>query len=217
MQLQDGLEIVLQLKVFYNLDGVQADLYNFFVTFSIDYEFILVSLIRSAVMDACQAHTGQEFYYNRTNTEVSMKNSVELAVESIGLTFETLQLANVDLPDDFSNAIAAKEVARTAIDAAVNARAQAQTQAATSVSQAALDADLSKSVANRDAEAIRSAANATAQSLRLSIDASREALTQIQVALSLTPAELLNYLAIDQLSASTDVRVAVESPANFGA
>jgi len=209
----DGLQIVLDITYQYKLQ--QNNLYNFFLTYGLDYESVIGLLAWSAVRDTCGEWDSDGFYYSRETIEQSMLVKMQNNFAGINVDAGFLQLSNVDFPDSFQTAV--RNVQENMQDAtqASNERAGSVTNATTEVLQAEQDAQVLLIQAEADASVILATANATAQGIIATLSAQADVYFEIMNSLNLGPEDLINYISLQTIENSQGTVVGVESPAYF--
>lgn len=194
----EGLPLSLCLTLQYQL--IPSEIPQLWRTFFTNYTELLKSVVRDVVRDVAAQYQAVEYFHNRTVIESAMSNAVAYSFSRMHANSSALQLTTVELPDTFVTAILNTELARQAIDKAVNDLKTAIPMNQQTILQAQTNATSRVTVANATAQALVVAATATAQALAITYNAAAISYQALEGGIGLSPDELITYLYIDALN-----------------
>jgi len=212
----DGLNIVLDAKILYQLVITNDALASLYLSFPGGYADPLTRLARSVILDVCADFTAFEFWGSRQNITIAMANELASAFLDLHATVENFLLANFELPTDFQAALTASDVVQSTISTVTFELSNQRTATETLVL-----------AAQATAKAISVSANATAQAFLLGIDAQMvnveasvqsevDSYSTLQSELGFTSDELNTFVWLDALSATlSPMLITVEPPPEF--
>ncbi|MFX0151545.1 MAG: SPFH domain-containing protein [Candidatus Hodarchaeota archaeon] len=191
---RDGLLIHIQLAFQYKLrKGEILDLYG---TFAKDYEDRYIGQARTTLRDVASFYNAIEFFNNRTIIGNHMK---DLLAEDLDIMFCDVvffQLREIDLPDEFEEALKQVQIAQQQYQIALYEQQAAIVKAETAIIEAQAQANITLITADANAEAYIINMEAQAEALNITLTAERIAYYAMGQQLNLTSSELLALLWI---------------------
>lgn len=177
----------------------------------------------SAVHHSCSDFYIANFQTMRGAIQTRMEENLRLKLEgkvgdgSDGVYARaiSLQLSNVDLPTEYSEAVAEKQEAAEDIALAKNQRVQEVTKAQTALLTAREEARIINSTAVNDAEILLTEANAQAEQTQFAFETEANLIVMVQDSLGLTVDGVLGWLSNRLLEAAPNLRVTAGEPAKL--
>ncbi len=189
---QDGLLIHIQLSFQYQLR--KAELIQLFRTFALDYENYFISQSRTTIRDVASFYNAIEFFNNRTFIGDAMFDYLVQDINAMFADIVYFQLREIDLPDEFEEALKQVQIAQQQYQIALYEQEAAIIRAQTQIIEAQAMANITVLTAEADAEAYLINMEAQAQALNVTLTAERIAYYAIGQQLNLTSSELLALL-----------------------
>ena len=177
----------------------------------------------SAVHHSCSEFQISNFQNKRGSIQLAMENNLRIKLEgtnkdgSDGVYARaiSLQLRNVDLPEEYSSAIREKQAAAEDIVLAQNQRTQETTKAQTTLLSAQEEARIINSTAYNDAEIILTEAEIKAEEITFSFETEASVIVMVKTYLKLSTEGVLGYMGNRLLAGAKSLKVATEEPARF--
>lgn len=191
---EDGLGVEIDLSFQYKLS--KDKLYDIYKDFGINYGEYIAKTARSIIRDIASAYTAIEFFYNRTAIGNDMLNALEGKEDKFYIDIGEFQLRQIDLPDQFEEAIELTEVAKQEIKIAEYQQQSAVIRANTLILEALAQANISIIEAEAQAEITIIEAQAAADSLNITMTTEGIMLAEIMATVGLNSTQLLTYLWI---------------------
>lgn len=178
----------------------------------------------SAVQHACSLFNISNFQNKRGVIQARMEELLDLKLAGVDGTGSdgvfasavSLQLKNVDLPDEYTNAVSEKQQAEEGIDLARNQRLQETTKASTELLSAREEAKKINNTAVTEAELLLTEATLKAEEINFSYQTEAEVLISVRESLNLTSEGVLAYMSNRLYAAIPTLRVTAEQPAKLG-
>ncbi len=201
---KDGLLINIQLAFHYRLqkDGILS-LYG---TFALEYEDRYVGQARTTLRDVTSYFNAIEFFNNRTTIGDEMQRQLAESIAEMFAEIIYFQLREIDLPDEFEEALKQVQIAQQQYQIALFEQQAAIVRAETAIIEAQAQANITIISAEASAEAYVINMEAQAEALNVTLTAERIAYYAMGQQLNLTSTELLALLwimAIEEHSDST--------------
>ncbi|MFX0125426.1 MAG: SPFH domain-containing protein [Candidatus Hodarchaeota archaeon] len=191
---KDGLLIHIQLSFQYKLR--KTDLIELYGTFALDYENYFISQSRTTLRDVASFYNAIEFFNNRTFIGDVMSEYLVQDIDAMFADVVYFQLREIDLPDEFEEALKQVQIAQQQYQIALYEQEAAIIRAQTQIIEAQAMANITIVLAEADAEAYVINMEAQAQALNITLTAERMAYYAIGQQLNLTSSELLALLWI---------------------
>lgn len=177
----------------------------------------------SAIHHSCSDFNIASFQTKRGEIQGTMEANLRLKLEgsegdgSDGVYARaiSLQLSNVDLPSEYSEAVAEKQAAAEDIALAKNQRVQEVTKAQTALLKAREEARIINSTAINDVEILLTEANAKAEETLFAYETEANLIVTVQDSLGLTVDGVLGWLSNRLLEAAPNLRVTAGEPAKL--
>ena len=199
---KDGLLIHIQLSFQYKLR--KADLIQLYGTFALEYENFFVSQARTTLRDVSSFYNAIEFFNNRTYIGDIM---FEYLIQDLDVMFADVvyfQLREIDLPDEFEEALKQVQIAQQQYQIALYEQEAAIIRAQTQIIEAQAEANITVVLAEADAEAYLINMEAQAEALNITLTAERLAYYAMGQELNLTSSELLALLWVMAIQEHND-------------
>jgi regulator of protease activity HflC (stomatin/prohibitin superfamily) len=188
----DGLLIHIQLAFHYKLKS--EEILNLYSTFGIEYEDRFIGQARTTLRDVASVYTAIEFFNNRTNIGNSMQISLGEELQNMFVDVIFLQMREIDLPDEFEEALKQVQIAQQQYQIALYEQEAAIVRAQTKIIEAQANANITVLTADATAEAYIINMKAQAEALNITLTAERLAYYAMGQELNLTSSELLALL-----------------------
>jgi len=213
---RDGLNIVLSVKILYQLVITKEALASLYLAFPGGWSDPLTRLAQSVIRDVCADFTAFEFWGSRQNITVAMGDELSTSFLDLHASVQNFLLSNFDLPLDFKAALTASDVVQSTISTVTFELSNQRTATETLVL-----------AAQRTAQAIAVSANATAQAYLLNVDAQivnvqatvnseLNSYTALKTELGFSSDELNTFVWLDALSnTNAAATITVQPPAEF--
>lgn len=175
----------------------------------------------SAVQHSCSLFVVSEFQNKRGIIQSTMEDNLRTKLEGPTETESekgvyaraiSLQLRNVNLPDEYSQAVADKQSAAEDIQLARNQRRQEVTKAETALKEATEEGKKILETANNDANITLTQAYKKAEETLYAFQKEADVLVDVRQALGLTTEGLLAYLSNQLFASAGKLRVRAEEP-----
>jgi regulator of protease activity HflC (stomatin/prohibitin superfamily) len=217
---KDGLLIHIQLSFQYKLR--KAELIELYGTFALDYENYFISQSRTTLRDVASFYNAIEFFNNRTFIGDVMFQYLIQDIDVMYADVVYFQLREIDLPDEFEEALKQVQIAQQQYQIALYEQEAAIIRAQTQIIEAQAAANITVVLAEADAEAYLINMEAQAEALNITLTAERLAYYAMGQQLNLTSSELLALLWImavqehddSLLIIGADTPVLIETTAN---
>lgn len=226
----DGLSCEAQLTFQYELLSTLDNMLDLYYQFGSgeDYQNIYKKVARTACMDAMSRYTAYRVITDIENLASSMQLEVDKQLEKYHATVSSLQLTEIALPLEYTEAIDETSIAETYIMTASNLMDETQISEDTRVLEAELDAELVLYKANTTATSTLLSANAEANAITLQLEAEAQAYRALYDEAqeyyatrgqNFTKSQLLSYIWIDSMkdTAAGSVMVNSGKPGVLGA
>ena len=191
---KDGLNIHIQLAFHYRLR--KADILTLYQTFAIDYEDRFIGQARTTLRDVASLFNAIEFFNNRTTIGDMMESYLITAVDVMYADIVFFQMREIDLPDEFEEALKQVQIAQQQYQIALYEQEAAIVNAETAIIEAQAQANITVLSAEASAEAYIIQMNASAQALNITLATESLAYYAMGQQLNLTATELLSLLWI---------------------
>ena len=113
----DGLDVKLEISFQYELQP--AYIYKLYMNYGENYQDYMINIAIDTVNKVSNNYTAYNFFLNRTEIGNQMQDQLNTALNSsLHALVKFFQLQNVDLPDEFENAIQQTEVKKQDIEKA---------------------------------------------------------------------------------------------------
>ena len=175
----------------------------------------------SAVQHSCSEFQISNFQNKRGVIQSTMEDNLRIKLEGTEEKDHTdgvyaraisLQLSNVDLPEEYSQAVAEKQSANEDISLAQNQRTQNITKAQTDLNSAKEEAVKIYDSAENDANITLTEANLKAEETTYRYSIETDVLSRVKESLGLSTQGLLAYLTNQLYADAPDLSVAAEEP-----
>ena len=190
------------------------------------WEGIVLAAGRSAVQHSCSLYSISNFQNKRGIIQTKMEENLRKKLEGDDPTAAvdqhtgvfaraiSLQLRNVELPEEYRSSVSEKQSAAEDITLAKNQRAQETTKASTALLTAKEEAKKINNTAVNEATVMITEAKLRAQEISYAFATEAKVYAKVKADLNLTDQGLLSYVA-NRLYEGTsgDVRVAAGEPA----
>jgi len=171
---------------------------------------IVETMAVSAVQRGCSQFDTSSFQNERGTIQSVIFNSTKFMLDKVYARAVGLQLAFVELPQEYSTAVAAKQSANEDIELAINERKQSVVQAETLLQTAMETAKQINDTALNNKNLLIAEAKLEAQSIAVQYAAEAKVCAKAKDALALTSEGLLSYMGNRALqSAQGDVQIAL--------
>lgn len=190
----DGLLISIEIAFHYQIQ--KENLRILYGTFAANYEQAFVGQARSTLRDACSMFKAIEFFNNRTTIGEMMQTILDTDLSVMYANVVFFQLREIDLPDEFEEALKQVQVAQQDYEVALHEQQSARIRAETSIIEAQANANITVLEAVADAEAYMIVMQAQADAINVTLAAQSEAYYAMGQQLNLTSTELLALLWI---------------------
>lgn len=190
----DGLLLQFQVSFQYRL--TKENLYILYQTFGSNYEERFVGQARTTLRDAASVFKAIDFFNNRTEVSIYMKNLLARDLATMYVEVAYFQLREIDLPDSFEDALERVQVAQQEYEIALFEQQAELVKAQTEIFRAQAQANITVISANATAEAFLINMRAQAEAVNITLAAESEAYYAMSQQLNLTNTELLALLWI---------------------
>jgi regulator of protease activity HflC (stomatin/prohibitin superfamily) len=200
----------------------KAELIELYGTFALDYENYFISQSRTTLRDVASFYNAIEFFNNRTFIGDVMFQYLIQDIDVMYADVVYFQLREIDLPDEFEEALKQVQIAQQQYQIALYEQEAAIIRAQTQIIEAQAAANITVVLAEADAEAYLINMEAQAEALNITLTAERLAYYAMGQQLNLTSSELLALLWImavqehddSLLIIGADTPVLIETTAN---
>jgi regulator of protease activity HflC (stomatin/prohibitin superfamily) len=127
----------------------------------------------------------------------------------------SLQVKNLNLPEQYSTSVAEKQTAKEDIALAVNQRKQEVTKAKTALLASTQEAYKISDTAKNDANITLTQARLKAEAILYAFENEAETLVRVKEDLNLTVDGILSYLATSVVATTAELKVTAQEPATF--
>jgi prohibitin 2 len=177
----------------------------------------------SAVQHSCAEFNISNFQSQRGVIQGTMEQNLRLKLEGksgkgadgVYARAISLQLRNVELPEEYQEAVREKQSANEDISLAQNQRKQETTKAQTKLLSASEEARKILDNSNNDAELILTEARLKAQETLFAFETESKTIVDVKERLNLTTAGVLAYLANQLLADVPNLKVSAAEPARL--
>lgn len=191
---KDGLLISIEVAFHYKLRKNQlVDLYKEFAN---TYHERYIGEGRTSLRDAASFFNAIEFFNNRTGIAIVMEDVLRESLNEMYADVVYLQLRDVNLPDEFEDALKRVQVAQQEYEIAQFEQQSAIVRAQTKILEAQAQANITVISAEADAEAFGINMKAQAEALNITLNTQSLAYYGMAQQLNLTSTELLSLLWI---------------------
>jgi regulator of protease activity HflC (stomatin/prohibitin superfamily) len=191
---KDGLLINVRLSFQYRLR--KADILILYGTFALDYEARFIGQARTSLRDVTSNYNAIEFFNNRTIIGDRMFEYLITELDEMFADVVYFQLREIDLPDEFEEALKQVQIAQQQYQIALYEQQAAIVNAETAIIEAQANANITILTAEAEAEAYIINMEAQATALNITLTAERMAYYAMGQQLNLTSTELLALLWI---------------------
>lgn len=219
---QDGLRI--QIKVSFQYQMPQEWLYDAVVRYR-DFQRwqqIVIAAGQSAVQHSCSKFIISEFQNKRGLIQSEMEDALRLKLEGTASDNSgdggvyakaiSVQLRNIQVPPEYTRAVAEKQSAEEDITLAINQRSQETTKADTMFREAKEEAKRINDTATNEAEVILTEASLKAEETTFIYGREAEVLSDVKNTLGLTNEGLLAYMSNEFYGSVKELRVSLLEP-----
>ncbi|MFX1283798.1 MAG: SPFH domain-containing protein [Promethearchaeota archaeon] len=189
---KDGLLIHIQLSFQYRLQ--KSQLLELYGTFADEYEERFIGQSRTTLRDVTSFYNAIEFFNNRTFIGDQMFVYLVRDIDKMYADVVYFQLREIDLPDEFEEALKLVQIAQQQYQIALYEQEAAIIRAQTQIIEAQANANITIVTAVAEAEAYLITMEAQAQALNITLTAERMAYYAMGQQLNLTSTELLALL-----------------------
>ena len=189
---KDGLLIHIQLAFHYRLQ--KDDILNLYGTFGLEYEGRFIGQARTTLRDVVSFYSAIEFFNNRTTIGEAMQVYLIEDLQVMHVNIEFFQMREIDLPDEFEEALKQVQIAQQQYQIALYEQEAAVVRAQTTIIEAQAQANITLVTATAEAEAYVITMGAQAEALNITLTAERLAYYAMGQQLNLTSTELLALL-----------------------
>ena len=189
---QDGLLIHIQLAFHYKLR--KNDILSLYGTFGIEYEDRFIGQARTTLRDVTSFYSAIEFFNNRTVIGDDMMVYLAEELDSMYVDVVFFQMREIDLPDEFEEALKQVQIAQQQYQIALYEQEAAVVRAQTAIIEAQAQANITLLSAEASAEAYIVTMEAQAEALNITLTTERLAYYAMGQQLNLTSSELLALL-----------------------
>lgn len=212
----DGLQIYIDISFTYLIDTTNLTaLTNIYYTMGealrqTDY---IYQLARSKVRDVAAGFIAYEFFKNRTDIQTAMHQSMAAEIITFYATLDQFALVNINLPQQYQDALQATEQARQAVEQAQFQRVTDLVAAGTRVAQAERHKEIVETFALGVAQGIQAQNTADITQLNYTLSTETNALHIARTDLNFNSTQLLSYAFVDAIkSAKQSMTVALQEP-----
>lgn len=213
---KDGLVVNLEVAVQYRLSTTIEDLGRLYYTFGTDYEQVYGRMVLSVVRDVASRHTVFDFWSTRPEISEEMRVELNKAFNDVYAYCAAFELANVEVSQDFANAITDTQVAFQDIQQASYEQSVARVRASATVDVANQVAVILAATANATAQVTFTNAKTEADSLTYRIDQQVDSLSTLARSFNISsPETLLDYLYVTSVQDNSvkNVLLSLQMPA----
>jgi regulator of protease activity HflC (stomatin/prohibitin superfamily) len=190
----DGLLISIEVAFHYKLRKNQ--LLNLYKEFANTYHDRYIGEGRTSLRDAASFFNAIEFFNNRTGVQIVMEEILTESLNEMYADVVFLQLRDVNLPDEFEDALRRVQVAQQEFEIALFEQDAAIVRAQTRTLEAQAQANITVLTAEANAEAFGINMKAQADALNITLNTQSLAYYGMGQQLNLTSTELLSLLWI---------------------
>jgi regulator of protease activity HflC (stomatin/prohibitin superfamily) len=177
----------------------------------------------SAVQHTCSEFTITNFQNQRGIIQTRMEANLRLklegesgtGVDGVYARAISLQLRNVDLPEEYQQAVREKQSANEDIALAQNQRTQETTKAQTQLLSATEEARKILDTATSDAELLLTEARLKAQETLFALETQAKTIVNVKESLNLTSAGVLAYMQNELIAKAQNLKVSAGEPAEL--
>jgi regulator of protease activity HflC (stomatin/prohibitin superfamily) len=177
----------------------------------------------SAVQHTCSEFTITNFQNQRGIIQTRMEANLRLklegesgtGVDGVYARAISLQLRNVDLPEEYQQAVREKQSANEDIALAQNQRTQETTKAQTQLLSATEEARKILDTATSDAELLLTEARLKAQETLFALETQAKTIVNVKESLNLTSSGVLAYMQNELIAKAQNLKVSAGEPAEL--
>ncbi len=178
----------------------------------------------SAIHHSCGNYAISSFQNKRGEIQQDMEDNLRMKLEGdpedtrqegVYAMVVSLQLQNVELPEEYNKAVQEKQSAEEDISLAQNERKQETTKAETELLRAVEEARKILDTANNEAEVLLTEARLKAEETTFAFEKEAETILDVKSSLNLTTEGVLAYLYNTLLSEVTNLRITTGEPAKL--
>jgi prohibitin 2 len=179
----------------------------------------------SAIQHTCSEYNVTDFQSLRNAIQDSMLGNMRIKLEGSldeGITDDgvyalatSLQLRNIELPQEYKTAVSDKQRAEEDINLAKNQRTQESTKANTSLLAAKEEAQKILDKANNDAKVALTLAQLKAEETAFAFEKEKEVLLQAKEDFNLGPNGILSYMTNQLYAKTTNLDIVMGEPAKI--
>jgi regulator of protease activity HflC (stomatin/prohibitin superfamily) len=193
----DGLEVTLAISFQYRL--MPDKLFQLYKNYTQAYESTYIKIAKDCLTDQSTNFTAFDFFASRASIGSQMEQVLMEAMKPVFSTVEFFQLRDVDLPNQFEDAIQQAEIARQSIQKAHFQQQNAMVQASKIKMMAVYNATNVRTQAEADAQSILVKNQAEAKSFQLIQETLAKAYETLMKDLNLDQASFIKYLKVKSL------------------
>lgn len=218
---QDGLRVEFEVTFQYQMPAEW--LYPAVVKYrNVDkWKEVVTAAGNSAVHHSCSEFKIGEFQQKRGIIQSTMEDNLRIKLEGpeddrdagVYALAISLQLKNVELPSEYSNAVAAKQSAAEEIELARNQRTQETTKAQTRLLSAKEEARKINNTAVNDANVTLTEALLKAEETTFAFTTEAKVIVSVKESLNLTTTGVLAYMSNQLFSTVSKLKVSAAEPA----
>jgi len=212
----DGLNILLDVKVLYQLQIDKNKLASLYLAYPGGWDDPLRRLATSVILDVCADFTAFEFWGSRQNITIAMGNELTKAFTDLHADVQNFLLADFELPPDFQAALTASDVVQRSISTYTFELSNQKTATETLVLAAQATASAIKVKANATAQAFLLNIEAQMVNVQASVQSEVDSYSSLQTELGFSADELNTFVWLDSLAASAaPALITVKPPSEF--
>jgi regulator of protease activity HflC (stomatin/prohibitin superfamily) len=189
----DGLEVNLQISFQYELQA--HNLYTLYMHYGEDYKKTMIQVAIDTINKVSNNYTAYGFFLNRTEIGNVMESQMNNVLNStLYSSIRFFQLKDVDLPDDFENAIQMTEVKKQDIEKAKAEKSKVEVEIETKLQKAQQNVQIILNQAQGQANSITSANQADVKSYNYTEWNIVEGYANLKIEANITNQGLLDYI-----------------------
>ncbi|OMJ94404.1 hypothetical protein SteCoe_2457 [Stentor coeruleus] len=189
----DGLKV--ELEVTFNYELQQDCLFDLYMNFGDNYEGFIVNAAIDETSKVATNYTAYNFFVNRSDIGEVMAEYVKLRMKKdMGILTKFFKLKNVDLPDDFEDALQQTQVKKQDIEKAEAEKSKAIIQMQTNVTKAVENTKIILNEAYGTSNATTSASKSEVKTYNYTERNTIEGFKNLKTSANLDNEGLLNYI-----------------------
>lgn len=219
---QDGLRVQFEVSFQYRMPEEWLPMAVIRYRDFRSWEQMVQAVGLSAVQHSCSLFTISNFQNKRGIIQETMEDNLRLKLEGgpnsingeggVYARVVSVQLRNVKVPEDYTQAIQEKQSAEEDITLAINQRVQDTTKANTDLLAAKEDAVKIMDTANNEAEVVLTEARLRAEEISVIFERQAEVIFGVKNALNLTSEGVLAYMSNQLIQSVPNLKVSMMEP-----